>query len=239
MGLRLVFPLRRLPHLSREEFQAYWWDHHGPLVAERAEMLGIRRYQQVHTRRSGREGTVDGFDGIAELWLDGPAPTGTLEQRAQGGADLLADERTFIDLSRSPLWMAEEVVVVDGPMASRDGLRLTSFLRRRADLTRAEFLQHWQHVHAPLPLEHADVFGFGRYLQLHTSEDAEDFPLRASRGAPAPFDGMAEIWLNEVSPDPERAKAARAIVTADEELFFDRHESPLVFGEVRVVVDRT
>jgi hypothetical protein len=30
----------------------------------------------------------------------------------QAGADLLADERNFIDLARSPLWIAQENVVI-------------------------------------------------------------------------------------------------------------------------------
>ena len=47
--VKLVFCLTRLPHLSREEFQRYWRERHGPLVRESAKALGIRRYVQVHT----------------------------------------------------------------------------------------------------------------------------------------------------------------------------------------------
>ena len=46
---KLVYALRRLPHLSREEFQRYWREVHAPLVAERASVLGITRYVQCHT----------------------------------------------------------------------------------------------------------------------------------------------------------------------------------------------
>ena len=34
--IKLVFCLRRLPHLSREAFQRYWLDSHGPLVRKLA-----------------------------------------------------------------------------------------------------------------------------------------------------------------------------------------------------------
>ncbi len=235
MVQRLVFPLRRRAGLSRDEFQAYWWGTHGPLVAERAERLGIRRYQQVHTVRPAREGTVDGFDGIAELWLDGVTATADADERRALGADLLADEQRFIDLARSPLWMADEVLLRDGAM---DGLRLTAFLRRQPQLTRAEFSKHWREVHAPLALANPDVFGFRRYVQLHTTDDAESFALRAPRGAPAPFDGTSEVWLDEVHPDPAHAAEVRAAVDADEASIFIRAESPVMLGEVRVVVDR-
>ena len=46
--IRLVFLLRRAPHLSLEEFQTYWRDTHGPLVASHATALGMLRYVQVH-----------------------------------------------------------------------------------------------------------------------------------------------------------------------------------------------
>ncbi|HBQ49001.1 MAG TPA: EthD family reductase, partial [Hyphomonas atlantica] len=47
--IKLTFCLRRLPHLSREEFQVYWREKHAPLVAKHAEVLGILRYVQNHT----------------------------------------------------------------------------------------------------------------------------------------------------------------------------------------------
>ena len=70
MQHRIVFPLRRLPHLSRDEFQEYWLSTHAPLVASHAATLGIVRYQQVHTRQETRVTEVPCFDGVAELWVD-------------------------------------------------------------------------------------------------------------------------------------------------------------------------
>jgi uncharacterized protein (TIGR02118 family) len=121
--VKLVFCLRRLPHLSRAEFQAYWRERHAPLVAEAAPALAIRRYVQVHTLvsplnarfRAGR-GAPEEYDGVAELWFDSVealvAAGATPEGRA-AGKRLLDDERRFIDLARSPLWLSEEHEIVD------------------------------------------------------------------------------------------------------------------------------
>ena len=122
--IKLTFCLRRLPHLSRDEFQAYWRETHAPLVAERSEVLKIRRYVQVHTRTD-----VDGlhnafqrrnddspapFDGVAELWFDSLDDMGGDDPaRRQAQAELLADERNFIDLANSPMWLSEEHPVVE------------------------------------------------------------------------------------------------------------------------------
>ncbi|MEW6270991.1 MAG: EthD domain-containing protein [Thermodesulfobacteriota bacterium] len=56
-------------------------------------------------------GGPDGFDGIAELWWhsaeDLAAATASEEGR-RASLELLEDERRFIDLARSPLWLARE-----------------------------------------------------------------------------------------------------------------------------------
>jgi uncharacterized protein (TIGR02118 family) len=121
--IKLVFCLRRLPHLSREEFQRYWLDSHGPLVRELAPALGMKRYVQVHTLRSAfsealraHRGAPDDFDGIAELWWDSVddfARAGSTREGREAGRRLLADEKRFIDLSHSPIWFGEEHALVD------------------------------------------------------------------------------------------------------------------------------
>lgn len=120
--IKLVFALRRKPELSREQFQAYWSETHAPLVAERAEVLKIRRYVQVHTadlvglhgafqKRNG--GSPEPFDGVAELWFDSLDVVGSDDPAArQAQAELLADEANFIDLPNSPMWVAEEHEIV-------------------------------------------------------------------------------------------------------------------------------
>ncbi len=241
MGQRLVFLLRRAPHLTREAFQQYWRHTHAPLVCSVADVLGITGYHQVHTVRDGREGTVAGFDGVAELWFGPSAATTTERQQAE--AMLLGDERRFIDLATSPLWLADEVVLHDGGPShnsearrSDGALRMTAALRRLAGTTRPEFLDHWHDVHGPLALHHPDVFGFGHYVQLHTPLDAESFAPAVGRGAPAPFDGVSEIWLDDVHPDAGHAAEVRSMIMTDEATFLDYAASPICFGRVEPVI---
>ena len=120
--IKLTFCVHRLATLSRVEFQRYWLEQHGPLVRELASVLGIRRYVQVHTLttslnqalRRGR-GSPEEYDGIAELWFDSLedlAAAGATTEGREAGRRLLDDERRFIDLARSPIWVASEHQVV-------------------------------------------------------------------------------------------------------------------------------
>jgi uncharacterized protein (TIGR02118 family) len=117
--IKLTFALVRRPDLTREAFQAYWFDNHAPLVASLREVLRIRRYVQMHSLpqevsepiRRTRAGP-EGFDGVAELWWDSFEDMAASDPAAvEAGRMLLEDERKFIDLERSPLWWGEEKVI--------------------------------------------------------------------------------------------------------------------------------
>lgn len=121
--IKLTFALTRLPSLSRQEFQTYWFETHAPLVTSVREVLGIRRYVQMHSLpaefseplRASRGGP-EGYDGVAQLWYDSLEALGALMQKPEAQAAarlLLEDERKFIDLPKSPLWWGEEKVVFD------------------------------------------------------------------------------------------------------------------------------
>jgi uncharacterized protein (TIGR02118 family) len=122
--LKLVFCLTRLPHLSRAEFQRYWRETHAPLVRSHAAALGIRRYVQLHTGaddlndglRTSRGGPA-AYDGVAELWWDSVEAMGAAVASAAGHAAslaLLEDERRFIDLAASPMFVGEEHAIIAG-----------------------------------------------------------------------------------------------------------------------------
>jgi uncharacterized protein (TIGR02118 family) len=122
--IKLVFTLRRREGMTREEFQSYWREQHAPLVRRHADALHIRRYVQVHARdtpldealAAPRGSEPRSYDGVAELWWD------SLDELVEGfssdagqaaGRELLEDEQRFIDLTRSPLWLGDENVVID------------------------------------------------------------------------------------------------------------------------------
>jgi len=120
--IKLAFALVRLPHLTREQFQEYWLNTHGPLVASVKDVLRIRRYVQLHSMdenfsagiRASRNAPPQ-FDGVAQLWYDSLedlAALGDDPAAREAGRMLLEDEKKFIDLPKSPLWWGEEKVII-------------------------------------------------------------------------------------------------------------------------------
>lgn len=121
--ITIVFLLRRRAELEEAEFHRYWRDQHGPLVASFAEVLGIRRYEQLHSLdpalsealRTSRGCEPLSYDGVAVISFDSLEALGTSMQTDEGrqaAAALLADERRFLDLPRCMLWLSDRHVVV-------------------------------------------------------------------------------------------------------------------------------
>jgi uncharacterized protein (TIGR02118 family) len=120
--VKLVFCLNRRSDVTEEEFHRLWRDEHAPLVRSHAGALGIRRYVQSHTAHpsvngalaAARDAPAD-YDGVAELWFDGVDELITASTSSAGvaaGEALLADERRFIDHSRSPIFLVDEHIVI-------------------------------------------------------------------------------------------------------------------------------
>jgi len=122
--IKITYALRRRPELSSEEFHRYWRTEHAALVRQHASAIGLRRYVQSHTSatpvdtplRAARSPEPEPYDGVAELYFDSVealvASLSSEEVQAIGAA-LVEDERRFIDLDRSPIWISEEHVILD------------------------------------------------------------------------------------------------------------------------------
>ncbi len=255
--IRLTFVLRRKAGLSREEFQEYWRRQHGPLVASHSSRLGILRYVQVHTlddpvndqMAEARGGMEPPYDGVAELWWWSRERIveALAEDAAQdAGAELLEDERKFIDLEQSPLWFAHEypqVNPVPEDIVARERTPLVKLfycLRHPHGQSAEEAQRYWRTAHGPIIRSIAQAGGILRYLQVHRVEDELEGALRQARGTTTePYTGHAELWYDRRgfgNAIPERARGGELAV-ADESNFIDFKRSAMWIAKERVFVD--
>ena len=122
-------------------------------------------------------------------------------------------------------------------------IKLVFTLRRREDMTRAEFQRYWREQHAPLVKRHAEALHIRRYVQVHARDTDLDEAVAGARGSePRFYDGVAELWWDSVEElvaafSSDAGQAAGRDLLEDEQRFIDLPRSPLWFGEENVVID--
>ncbi len=120
-AVKISFVFHPLPNLSLEECQSYWRDVHGQRVLRQASEFPLRRYVQAHTLehplnnilRASR-GAMEPYDGVAEMWgvLEELASAAATPEGQRAAEEFLADERRFIDPTRSSIWLAKEHIFI-------------------------------------------------------------------------------------------------------------------------------
>ncbi len=255
--IRLVFALRRQPHLSLQDFQQYWLEQHAPLVASHAQNLGIMRYVQTHRMDdNSHEGGARArgameppHDGVAELWWESEKQLAEVMASPAGeaaGAALLEDERKFIDLPNSPLWLAHEYPQVnptpENVLARPRSTIVRVFfpLRQLPDMDDAAARKYWLTEHGPIVRRGAQAVGMLCYRQVHRADSPLNDMLRASRGTLADnYLGHAEAWSDRArySQAPESIAAGASFV-ADEKNFIDFSRSTIWLGKEHSIIDK-
>lgn len=120
--IKLVYVVRRRADFSPEDFRRRWL-FHGVLVRELSAAIRARRYVQSHTidtplneQLAQSRGMGPACDGITEVWFDSLDDLLAGVSSAEGQAAnqrLLEDEREFIDLADSFMFLTEEHSIFD------------------------------------------------------------------------------------------------------------------------------
>jgi hypothetical protein len=115
-------------------------------------------------------------------------------------------------------------------------IKLVFCCRRKEGMTRKEFQVRWLDVHGPLVRrlrEHLPMMK--RYVQSHSLPNEMSEGLRASRGAAEPFDGITEVWFDDLESiggdGGEAALAASKRLFEDESEFIDFPNSHVFLTE--------
>jgi uncharacterized protein (TIGR02118 family) len=257
--VKLIYCLRRLPHLSREEFQRYWRENHGPLVSSFRDTMHLRRYVQCHTfafdwldSSQTITGRPEPFDGVAELWwesFEDFSPSIPDEARTKVDMALYQDECKFIDIQKSPVWLTEEFpFITDVPEAGENAkpdnrVKFVYILRKLAQLPAEQFHHYWRENHGPLVKSFHPTMKVRRYIQSHTVFDDINRYMQSQRSRIDYYDGVAELWWDSVqtyvteSQESPHANANRALFE-DESKFIDHSKSPMFLTKEWVFVNR-
>lgn len=256
--IRLTFLLRRKPGMSLDEFQRYWLNEHGPLLASHANHLAMQRCMQVWTlpdendRFTGTRGTMESpYDGVTEIWWENMAAlTDALATEAGRKAidEIVAHERGFVDHPMSPLWFGYEYPQVNAApetLIARERSSIVKFyypLRHLSQLSFDDAQLYWRTQHGPVIRSQATAGRVLRYIQVHRFETPLEDAWRAARGTVTEtYTGHAELWFDRSSFGPmptDDSQRATSRAEDDERNFIDFSRSAMWFAKERVVVDR-
>jgi len=115
-------------------------------------------------------------------------------------------------------------------------IKLVYCVRKRADISQAEFHRYWLEEHGPRARKHAKALHAIRYVQSHTLDSELNEAIRTSRSAGPPYDGITEMWWPDMgafekSMGSEAGIAAGMDLLEDEQRFVDAGASSVFLTE--------
>ena len=121
-------------------------------------------------------------------------------------------------------------------------LKLTFCMHRLPHLTRDEFQNYWMNQH-PLsaPRNAAEVLGIRKYVQVFSIPEEDNKQVKEIRDGADEFDGVAEIWIDDLETFTTKWKTGEGKKTfesflEDEKNFVDWERSVCFLAEEKVVL---
>jgi uncharacterized protein (TIGR02118 family) len=124
--------------------------------------------------------------------------------------------------------------------------KFINMLHRKEGMTREQFLDHWQNVHAPLVKSFAAEIGMKRYIQIHPGHDAVTRAIVDPRGfntlPGVEFDGIVECWWDSeeaffAAANSPEGQAAWAKIAEDEPNFSDYTRGWVFVGDEITIIE--
>lgn len=121
-------------------------------------------------------------------------------------------------------------------------LKLTFCLRRKPGMSREDFLAYWKDDHGPRVIGHLKAMGCRKYVQVKALDGKVAGAVAKSRGGPEPFDGVAELWFDDIDSFSAHGrsvdgKAAAKDLYRDEQNFIDMENSVIFLSEQQLAVE--
>ena len=116
--IKFVMCLRRRSDMTREQFQDYWKNSHGPLFMKNAGTMRAKKYVQsltvdtpLNEGLKNSRGMLPEYDGVAEVWFESEEDLMEAMSSPEGqklSVALLEDEGNFIDHAQSSAFIVKE-----------------------------------------------------------------------------------------------------------------------------------
>lgn len=184
---------QRKEGLDQPQFIDRWRQGHGPVA--RGALSELTQYvQNLVTDRAQRSIEYDRLeldvDGISQLYFP---DLGALRRSTSAAAinNLAEDEARF--MQNLVVLTALQNVIIAPPAESGTLVKRMSLLRKRPDVSAAEFQMQWFDMHATLVRRIPGVRGYRQNLVIETRRDRFD---PADNPGDVGIDGVVELWFD-------------------------------------------
>ncbi len=226
--IKTIALMKRKPGIPREEFVTHYEDVHVPLSLRL--LPWFRHYVRNHVRRVITPSEF-GFDCLSQFWFDSLDDAMKLMEFVQSddGLPIREDEQNFLDTSATtPFLVDEKSSDINTADAGTDSVKAIALLKRKPDISRAEFETHYERKHAPLIISRAS--GLIKYVRNYVA---------ASDDGPEPlYDCISELWFRNKdayeATMSNRLGKARTEIEGDEKTFLDMNSVVFLLVSERI-----
>ena len=121
-------------------------------------------------------------------------------------------------------------------------IKLNFCVRKKDDISADEFQDYWFNKHAPLVKSLREALHIKKYIQNHTGFAPLDDMANDTRGMTPTYDGLAELWWDDVETlqsafSTEQGLQAAAELIEDEAKFIDLKTSTIFFSQAHIIFE--
>ncbi|MEH6590512.1 MAG: EthD domain-containing protein [Halioglobus sp.] len=121
-------------------------------------------------------------------------------------------------------------------------IKMNFCVRKRDDISEEEFHDYWLNKHGPLVKSHRESLCVKKYTQSHAGFTELDESVTSQRGMKTGYDGLAELWWENVDTlqsalETKDGRQAGAELLEDEARFIDLAKSTIFFSEEHVIFE--
>lgn len=211
--IKTIALINRKEGISREEFARHYEETHAPLALN--HLKSIKSYTRNHVVSSLVEAKLP-FDCVTQFRFETIEDAIKVQEFSQSaeGQVLRDDEVKFLDGAKTLSFLVEERSSdLEASFIPSETVKAIAIIKRKPDITRDQFVEHYESSHAPLIIGHSKgLFSYIRNYVVPMGDDPS-------------FDSLTEMWFKDKASYDDtmafRLSDAGKVIADDEATFID------------------
>ncbi len=218
--IKLISCLRRLPHVSAQDFHAHWVGYHAQLLRRVTSLRCYAQYPVVGSNPMARNAlsNTEPFDGFEAWWWDSLDSLQCARAEDSDYITAIADRKHFVDGARSLTCLVEEHVITE-PEGKSESV-LIECHHHPPGRSRQAFQESWLRIHGAFGRRIQSMGMMSGYLQNHVVSNLPSGTCAELGFDQDRYDGIGMAYFESVSI--LQATASLPVVT--EEAFRAEHD---------------